>query len=64
MTLWIIGHNDRFSAACAERALTNMASIAGSIDRAGLIRLETGLDPLRDRWRDSALNAIPIRCWY
>lgn len=46
MTVWILTQTNRFRAACAERALTNMASAEGAADMAGLIKLETGIDPL------------------
>lgn len=47
MTTWIISHTDRFVAACSERAVNSMLSMEGSSDMAGLISLETGLDPFQ-----------------
>ena len=32
MTSWIVGHNNRFKAACSERAVNNMVSMYGSSD--------------------------------
>ena len=32
MTSWIVGHTDRFQAACSERAVNNMIAEAGSSD--------------------------------
>jgi dipeptidyl aminopeptidase/acylaminoacyl peptidase len=32
MTSWIVGHNDRFKAACSERAVNNWFSMQGSSD--------------------------------
>lgn len=35
LTSWIIGHTDRFKAACSERAVNNLYSMSGSSDLAG-----------------------------
>ena len=32
MTSWIVGHTDRFKAACSERAVNNLVSMYGSSD--------------------------------
>jgi dipeptidyl aminopeptidase/acylaminoacyl peptidase len=42
MTSWIIGHTDRFAAACSERAVNNIASLEWSSDAAGYFRFAMG----------------------
>jgi dipeptidyl aminopeptidase/acylaminoacyl peptidase len=60
-TSWIVAHTDRFAAACSERALNNRVSAEWSADLAGLIRHETGLDPLTqldELWRISPMRYV------
>jgi dipeptidyl aminopeptidase/acylaminoacyl peptidase len=42
MTSWIVGHTDRFAAACSERAVNNVASLEWSSDAAGYFRFAMG----------------------
>ena len=42
MTSWVIGHTDRFAAACSERAVNNIASLEWSSDAAGYFRFAMG----------------------
>lgn len=44
LTSWLVGHCDRFAAACSERAVNNMESIEWSSDIAGWFRWEAGVD--------------------
>lgn len=46
MTTWIIGHTQRFAAACSERAVNNIASLEWSSDAAGLFRFLMGVSHL------------------
>ncbi len=46
MTSWIIGHTDRFAAACSERAVNNIASLEWSSDAAGYFWYAMGASPL------------------
>lgn len=46
LTSWLIGHSDRFAAACSERAVNNMESEEWSSDAAGLFRYEIGVTHL------------------
>ncbi len=46
LTSWLIGHTDRFAAACSERAVNNMASEEWSSDVAGTFRHELGVTHL------------------
>jgi dipeptidyl aminopeptidase/acylaminoacyl peptidase len=48
MTSWIVGHTDRFAAACSERAVNNLLFADWSSDVAGAFRLELGVDPIDD----------------
>ncbi len=48
MTSWIVGHTDRFAAACSERAVNNLLSEEWSSDVAGGFSWEIGVDPLED----------------
>ena len=43
LTSWLIGHTDRFAAACSERAVNNLESEEWSSDAAGFLRHESGL---------------------
>ncbi|MGI5127781.1 alpha/beta hydrolase family protein [Pseudonocardia sp. CA-107938] len=43
LTSWLIGHSDRFAAACSERAVNNMESEEWSSDAAGWFRWELGV---------------------
>jgi dipeptidyl aminopeptidase/acylaminoacyl peptidase len=46
MTSWAIGHTDRFSAACSERACNNLLTLETSSDAAGFFRFVFGVDHL------------------
>ncbi|WP_219412712.1 S9 family peptidase [Pseudonocardia nigra] len=46
LTSWLIGHTDRFAAACSERAVNNMESEEWSSDSAGYFRYEIGVTHL------------------
>jgi dipeptidyl aminopeptidase/acylaminoacyl peptidase len=46
LTSWLIGHTDRFVAACSERAVNNMESEEWSSDVAGYFRYELGVNHL------------------
>lgn len=49
MTAWLIGHTDRFVAACAERALTNMVTFCHTSDiGAGFPSCYVGVNHLED----------------
>jgi dipeptidyl aminopeptidase/acylaminoacyl peptidase len=48
MTSWVIGHSDRFKAACSERACNNLLTMEHSADIAGFIRSYVGRDHLSD----------------
>ncbi len=42
LTSWLIGHTDRFVAACSERAVNKMESAEWSSDAGGYFRYEIG----------------------
>lgn len=46
MTSWIVGHTDRFAAACSERAVNNLLAADWSSDAAGYFGLDFGIDPI------------------
>ena len=46
MTSWVVGHTDRFAAACSERAVNNIASLEWSSDAAGYFRFAMGANHL------------------
>ncbi len=46
LTSWLIGHTDRFAAACSERACNNLESEEWSSDSAGCFRYEFGVNHL------------------
>ena len=46
LTSWLIGHTDRFAAACSERACNNLESEEWSSDSAGYFRYEFGVTHL------------------
>jgi dipeptidyl aminopeptidase/acylaminoacyl peptidase len=46
MTSWVIGHTDRFKAACSERACNNLTAMEHNADIAGFIRSYVGQDHL------------------
>ena len=48
MTSWIVGHTDRFKAACSERAVNNMLSEFGSSDFGWFHKAYTGVWPFED----------------
>jgi dipeptidyl aminopeptidase/acylaminoacyl peptidase len=46
MTSWIIGHTDRFNAACSERAVNDVLALEQVSDFAGFFRTEVGVSHL------------------
>ena len=46
MASWMIGHTDRFAAACSERAVNSLYSLETSSDAAGFFRWELGASHL------------------
>lgn len=46
LTSWLVGHSDRFAAACSERAVNNMESEEWSSDAGGWFRWEMGVNHL------------------
>jgi dipeptidyl aminopeptidase/acylaminoacyl peptidase len=48
MTSWVIGHTDRFKAACSERACNNLLAMEHNADIAGFLRSYVGRDHLSD----------------
>jgi dipeptidyl aminopeptidase/acylaminoacyl peptidase len=46
LTSWLIGHTDRFAAACSERAANNLLSLETASDVAGYFRYEFGMTHL------------------
>jgi dipeptidyl aminopeptidase/acylaminoacyl peptidase len=48
MTSWIVGHSDRFKAACSERAVNNLLSLEWNSDIATVFRTELGVTHLDD----------------
>jgi dipeptidyl aminopeptidase/acylaminoacyl peptidase len=45
LTSWLVGHTDRFAAACSERAVDDMESEELASDAAGYFHYEIGVDP-------------------
>ncbi|MGH7921284.1 MAG: S9 family peptidase [Candidatus Dormibacteraceae bacterium] len=58
MTSWIVGHTDRFAAACSERAVNNLLSEDWSSDIATFLQRSLGIDPLEHP--DEYLRMSPI----
>jgi dipeptidyl aminopeptidase/acylaminoacyl peptidase len=58
MTSWIVGHTDRFKAACSERAVNNLLSLEWNSDIATTFRTELGVSHLDDP--DEYLRHSPI----
>jgi pimeloyl-ACP methyl ester carboxylesterase len=48
LTSWLIGHTDRFAAACSERAVNNWLSKVGTSDIGFMQHREIGADPWED----------------
>jgi dipeptidyl aminopeptidase/acylaminoacyl peptidase len=46
MTSWVVGHTDRFKAACSERACNNLTTMEHSADISGFLRSYIGRDHL------------------
>lgn len=59
MTSWIIGHTDRFKAACSERAVNNLLTLEASSDVATAFRSYIGRTHLEDS--EAYLSHSPIR---
>jgi len=61
MASWMIGHTDRFAAACSERAVNNLHSLETSSDSAGFFRWEIGashLDAPEEYLRQSPISYV------
>jgi dipeptidyl aminopeptidase/acylaminoacyl peptidase len=58
MASWIIGHTDRFAAACSERSVNNLLTEEWTSDFAGTFRHELGVDPFDQS--DEYLRMSPI----
>ncbi|MBN1401719.1 MAG: S9 family peptidase, partial [Anaerolineae bacterium] len=62
MTLWIIGHTQRFKAAVAQRVVSNWISMWGSSDENWSFQAEFGDKPpwenLENLWRQSPMSSI------
>lgn len=62
MTVWIIGHTDRFRAAVTQRCVSNWISMVGSSDVNWAFQREFGDEPpwedLENYWRLSPISAI------
>jgi dipeptidyl aminopeptidase/acylaminoacyl peptidase len=48
MTSWIVGHSNRFKAACSERAVNNLLSLEWNSDIGTMFRTEIGVSHLDD----------------
>ena len=48
MTSWIVGHTDRFEAACSERAVNNLLTLEATSDIATAFRSQMGVNHLDD----------------
>lgn len=48
MTTWIVGHTDRFAAACSERAVNDLLALETGSDMMGLFGAMIGVDHLDD----------------
>ncbi len=59
MTSWIIGHTDRFTAACSERAVNNLLTLEVSSDFATAFRSYIGKSHLEDP--EAYLSRSPVR---
>jgi dipeptidyl aminopeptidase/acylaminoacyl peptidase len=46
MTSWMVGHTNRFAAACSERAVNNLLTLEYTSDLAATFRHEVGVEPL------------------
>jgi len=60
MTSWIIGHTDRFAAACSERAVNNVSTLDIGSDIAGVAKFWFGIDALDDDGLDELMRLSPI----
>jgi dipeptidyl aminopeptidase/acylaminoacyl peptidase len=58
MTSWIVGHSNRFKAACSERAVNNLLSLEWNSDVATMFRTDIGVSHLDDP--DEYLRRSPI----
>lgn len=58
MTSWIVGHTDRFAAACSERAANNLLSEDWTSDAAGSFAYELGVDPLENPQEYARMSPI------
>ena len=60
MTSWIVGHTDRFAAACSERAVNNLSTLDIGSDIAGVAKFWFGIDALDDGGLDELMRLSPI----
>jgi len=61
MASWMVGHSDRFAAACSERAVNNLYTLETSSDAAGFFRWELGashLDAPEEYLRQSPITYV------
>ena len=61
MTSWIIGHTDRFVAACSERAVNNLVALDMGSDTAGMWRVwfgPSGLEDPQEYLRQSPISHV------
>ena len=62
LTAWIIGHDPRFAAACAQRGVFNLISFRGTTDITFFSDMEMGVSPWEDigkLWEQSPLKHAP-----
>ncbi len=62
LTAWIIGHDKRFAAACAQRGVFNLISFRGTTDITFFSDMEMGVSPWQDinkLWDESPLKYAP-----
>lgn len=60
MTSWIVGHTDRFAAACSERAVNNLSTLDIGSDIAGVAKFWFGIDALDEDGLDELMRLSPI----
>ncbi len=62
LTAWILGHDQRFAAACAQRGVFNLISFRGTTDITFFSDMEIGVSPWEDidkLWEQSPLKHAP-----
>jgi len=60
MTSWIVGHTDRFAAACSERAVNNLTTLDIGSDIAGVAKFWFGIDALDEGGLEELVRLSPI----